>query len=88
MTHEEMNIAIAEHFDKQTYCPDDYCGDLNLMHEAESSLDDEPWLRYRAELFDLMPKSFALPDCDRSSIHATAAQRAEAFLKTIGKFTH
>ena len=61
----------------------DYLNDLNAMHEVEKTLNDEQWERYRAELYNLMPKSFALPDCERSNIHATAAQRAEAYLKTL-----
>ena len=54
------------------------------MHEAEKVLTDEQWEHYRAILYTLTPKSFALPDCERSNIHANAAQRAEAFLKTLG----
>lgn len=51
----------------------DYCGDLNAMHEAETKLFGVGWVHYsHALLFD--------------NIHATARQRAEAFLRTIGKW--
>ena len=45
----------------------DYCNDLNAMHEAEMELPDELFVRYANRI----------PPC------ATAAQRAEAFLKTL-----
>lgn len=56
----------------------DYLNDLNAMHEAEKVLYKSPakWRRYRQQLN-------WLPDY---GVRATAAQRAEAFLKTIGKW--
>jgi hypothetical protein len=58
-----------------------YCGDLNLIHEAEKMLTDE-------EYFDYCRKY--LPDAQNAVIAqgrtATARQRAEAFLKTVGKW--
>jgi hypothetical protein len=64
----------------------DYLNDLNAMHEAEGMLlakcgndpQDDLWVDYLANLL------MAAPLCLRE--HATAAQRAEAFLKTIGKW--
>lgn len=53
-----------------------YCGDLNAMHEAEKSLSD--MIDYYGELEGVC--NFTLPIC------ATAAQRAEAFLRTVGKW--
>ena len=61
----------------------DYLNDLNAMHEAEKVLlgmcDNDPqadlWISYLANLV------LAAPCCLRE--HATAAQRAEAFLKTL-----
>ena len=48
------------------------------MHEAEKVIKNtELWRQYKYEL-DLMPI-----DC----IHATAAQRAEAFLRTLNLYT-
>ena len=64
--------------------PFDPLKDLNACYVSEKVLTDEQWLQYRSELFMLMPKSFALADCERSNIHAPAAQRCEAWLKTKG----
>lgn len=63
----------------------DYINDLNAMHEAEKCLPD--WnavVRYH-KLLKGMRSAECCPDVDRSW-SATAAQRAEAFLKTIGKW--
>jgi hypothetical protein len=93
MTNEQINIAIFEIFGwkwepekdsflhpengrlKPKYAPD-YCKDLNAMHEAEIILTADQWYKY-----DSM-----MPLRDPQKIHATAKQRAEAFLKTIGKW--
>lgn len=62
----------------------DYLNDLNAMHEAEKACllskgkDKALWERYDNLLFSLCG-GFA-------RAHATAAQRAEAFLRTIGKW--
>jgi hypothetical protein len=60
----------------------DFCNDLNAMHEAEwlKFGDDEiAWGAYKSNVFiGLEPW--------RHYLHATAAQRAEAFLRTIGKW--
>ena len=61
----------------------DYCNDLNAMHEAERVLtgtqkeDFLEWLGIEWSYNVLSSWEVA---------HATAAQRAEAFLKTIGKW--
>ena len=59
-------------------CPD-YPTDLNAMHEAEKVLTLPERRKYRKTL---------LGHCEPASIaiHANAAQRAEAFLLTIGKW--
>ena len=62
-----------------------YTGDLNSMHEAEKWLlkhsqnqpTDRVWAEYSARLDDV-------GICIK--VHATAAQRSEAFLRTIGKW--
>ena len=62
----------------------DYLADLNAMHEAEKVLiGDEPenselWCDFQTNLVIACPAYL--------SYHATAAQRAEAFLRTIGKW--
>lgn len=62
----------------------DYLNDLNAMAQAESWLinhDRKLWMNYAVKLFWLDDHSLY-----GSSIHATAAQRAEAFLRCIGKW--
>ncbi len=67
----------------------DYLSDLNAMHEAERILTPEQWDNYCEYLFDLLgiETPYDNPNLHYSSfswlIHATAAQHAEAFLKTF-----
>ncbi len=69
---------------------DDYTGDLNAMHEAEELLDYDQCLSFEDELCDVTKKendAAEIPPPWRFSVaHATAAQRAEALLRTIGKW--
>jgi hypothetical protein len=70
----------------------DYLNDLNAMHEAEKTLSDEQIARWQRDLWLTCENDFyALEACAppivlRRFISATAAQRAEAFLRTIGKW--
>ena len=57
-----------------------YLNDLNAMHEAEKVLVRLQWVSYLRRLQTLCDESVTWP------IHATASQRAEAFLRTIGKW--
>jgi hypothetical protein len=57
----------------------DYLNDLNAMHEAENTVIKPQRLWYPYCL-RLEGRSF------QESIGATASQRAEAFLRTIGKW--
>jgi len=57
----------------------DYLNDLNAMHEAENTVIKPQRLWYQYCL-KLNGRSFD------ESIGATASQRAEAFLRTIGKW--
>lgn len=65
-----------------------YLNDLNAMHEAERTLLFSERKRFRGILQVVMVKEIgpgvlaAIEEC----VHATAAQRAEAFLRTIGKW--
>ena len=73
-------------------CPD-YLADLNAMHEAEETLTEHEWNQMFEWLIHIrwrdanaterhgIGKQKAL-----SPARASAAQRAEAFLKTIGKW--
>ncbi len=93
MTPEQQRSAIAEacgwktgYRDPEAWHPlPDYLNDLNAMHEAEKVLSrgqnynqSRGFGRYKTALAEV---------CDEQHpIDATAAQRAEAFLRTIGKW--
>lgn len=62
----------------------DYLKDLNACHEMEKALSSRQWAAYEYTLEDL---SGATVEGVRNLLHATAAQRAEAFLRAIGKWT-
>lgn len=66
----------------------DYLNDLNAMHEAEKMLSELQWDQYNHILVTLWVKQdFSLLSVIKAYYcHATAAQRAEAFLKTLGKW--
>ena len=57
------------------YMPD-YVYDLNAMHEAEKTLTDDQWHDYVENVGGFC----------QQVMYATARQRAEAFLRTIGKW--
>lgn len=62
----------------------DYCNDLNAMHEAEKTLIFSKRKKYKIEL--QIVASNKIRNCIISMeelIFATAAQRAEAFLRTL-----
>ena len=67
----------------------DYLHDLNAMHEAEGVLSCHQFHDYGKHLervlFSVALTSYSFHDL-ASFAHATAAQRAEAFLRTIGKW--
>ena len=100
MSPEKQRIAIAEacgwvrHGDEGIFgcwddpqhytradCPD-YLNDLNAMHEAEGVLNGLLVLKYTTELRAITGGGSG----SFSHIHGTAAQRAEAFLRTLGKW--
>ncbi len=62
----------------------DYCNDLNAIHEAEKRLLSgcplRDWMCYCECLTFMLGKSVY------ASVHATARDRAEAFLRTLGKW--
>lgn len=95
MTNLQMNVAIAEacpdkfrnesglwffQYDKDCWMQchnNSICADLNAMHEAEQVLTTfDEWDIYCVYLGDTQP----------SCAKATARQRAEAFLRTLGKW--
>jgi hypothetical protein len=62
----------------------DYLNDLNAMHEAEKTLSRNDKQKYLDILADAPREDIYYTWAD--SVFATAAQRAEAFLKAIGKY--
>jgi hypothetical protein len=70
--------------------PPDYLGDLNAMHEVEKGLGDSQWLTYESELERIVDRDnhhLTIQQLTCAQIHATASQRAEAYLRTIGKWS-
>lgn len=84
MTNEQINAAIVEaiNADPHWKCAKDYCNDLNAMHEAEKTLKTEHRKRYIHHL-EGWDRNLGY-EWDIAT--ATARQRAEAFLRTIGKW--
>jgi hypothetical protein len=88
MTREQQRIAIAEacgwktgYRDPEAWHPlPDYLNDLNAMHEAEKAMNNNDWWKFVEHLTNICGGGTAL------GISATASQRAEAFLRTIGKW--
>ena len=72
----------------------DYISDLNAMHEAEEVLDKKNlMMEFANQLVGIVcaARGFRWDNLTTDDhimllAHATAAQRAEAFLKTIGKW--
>jgi len=99
MKPEQQRIAIAEfcgwtygnfnwflHGENQDVvsCPD-YLNDLNAMHEAEKLLNHEQRNTY-INLLDGMPDDSDPVQHDFQWCCSPAPQRAEAFLRAIGKW--
>jgi hypothetical protein len=75
-------------YDTDAYPLPDYLNDLNAMHEAEKALGEK---HVRSYAFTLSRVLDTAPTVDLDdqflNIHATAAQRAEAFLQTLNLWT-
>jgi hypothetical protein len=100
MTDEQINAAIAEACGRKRrpdgdWYPDNgtagtqailnYCKDLNAMHEAEMRLTKEQVREYQTYMYDMACEIDNT--CGRwMPYSATARYRAEAFLKTLGKW--
>lgn len=84
LTTQELGNAMGRpvgrnsliHPDGQHHRIPDYPNDLNAMHDAEKVLRPSQKIKYLKHLTQL----------DYYGRFATATQRAEAFLKTIGKW--
>jgi hypothetical protein len=88
-SHDRNGNAVPERwvFDDMEYFEDvpypNYYNDLNAMHEAERVLTTQQCCRYESML-----QAHAHKDAKFTgfSFHATSQQRAEAFLRTVGKW--
>lgn len=81
--HETLKIDVWSKGDMRAGADSlpDHLGDLNLMHAVENTTP------YKGEyLHHLSVICYRDSGCIGNSVFATAAQRAEAFLKTIGKW--
>jgi len=93
MTDEQINAAVAKAsgwskeegfyvwhsngIDRTCWELWDWCNDLNAMHEAEATLTEDQLCR--------MARNIERND-EQWYFRATARQRAEAFLRTLGKW--
>ena len=75
--HEGDDITVGIRSD-DGWIPD-YLNDLNAMHEAETVLTGDQQHDYECHLLRM-----DYPDWEIKVTHATANQRAEAFLRTLG----
>lgn len=66
----------------------DFLHDLNAVHEAEEKLNIPQSVQYERWLDELVNEDFRTGEgcIIRPAWHATAAQRSEALLQTIGKW--
>lgn len=70
--HNDMRVVFTKNLP-------DYLNDLNAMHEAEKTLKEPEKTIYLNNLSEI-------GDCEWNQVHATAEQRAKAFLKAINKW--
>jgi hypothetical protein len=77
VTNHKINAVIGEVYGWQA----DYCNDLNSIHEAEKTLTDDQFKLYSHWVEKLMPETKY-----RCYLCATARQRAEAFVRSLGKW--
>jgi hypothetical protein len=64
----------------------DYLNDLNAIHEVEKCLSASQLSAYVGELANVIINGENKTTLGNQMWHATAKQRSEAFLKTIGKW--
>jgi len=94
MNTEAQRIAIAEAcgWKKESNgirSLPDYLNDLNAMHEAEKVLSKDDWDDKFYHWIGFVVsggREAQLWEYRKLVVHASAAQRAEAFLRTIGKW--
>lgn len=100
MTDEQINAAIAracgwipdcdrgicwDQYGNAIITPPNYCADLNAMRKVEQYVEDRnKYLNILADLTKSLES--ASVDNDWFFCRATARERAEAFLRTLGKW--
>jgi hypothetical protein len=87
ITHGGGKFMPSEEW-RKSHIPN-YCNDLNAMHEVEETLKGMNKAEFAVQLTKSSGKDW--PDGKVAAgsfahIHATALQRAEAFLRTLGKW--
>jgi hypothetical protein len=95
MTDEQINAAIAKacgwaHTNIEPHAYPNYCTDLNAMHEVEKVLT----IQQKANDYEILLETVTRRGKSGMTFglaaylfcHATSRQRAEAFLKTLGKW--
>ena len=85
MTDAQINIAIANilGITRKTGIPD-FSGDLNEMHEAEKTL--KGYEQIHTYVWHLNNRKDWETDFKLMEVHISARDRAEAFLRTLGKW--
>ena len=89
MTSEQINdtIAAAIQWTGGWLARPDYCRDLNAMHEAEMCIPEGRQALYDLHLSAIVVRETGeMPNLHFRCIHASAKQRAKAFLRTVGKW--
>ena len=90
MTDEQINAAIDRIKGYDNYecrcdsCHPDWCNDLNAMHEAEKVLAPKSSNNFSENWWNYC--KLVRVNGANEAIHATARQRAEAFLRALGKW--
>lgn len=77
-------VKIAWDWQKDSSLPD-YLNDLNAMHEAEKILTHQQEFTYHNELHKICGTSKRHPCYE--AVRACAADRAQALLRVLGKWT-
>lgn len=80
------NVNLGERDIIQSSSLPNYLNDLNAMYEAEKVLNMPQFMDYISELSLLVSHNKTSSPCGRT-VTATAAQRAEAFLRTLNLWT-
>ena len=75
----ELIGTVSGPWSTESSGPPNYCGDLNAMHEAEKTLENH-------QLWMVATALAGIAHVDAPITHSTARQRAEAFLRVVGKW--